>query len=81
MGTPYCRRSRPAWAISSSIRPSVVLVSRLSTSIRARIVRRAASSVRNVAANASSASYQSWLPGMAYTGLPVPLKGSQNFAS
>ena len=44
---------------------SVVLVSPLSASTRARIAARAASGVRNVALKASSASYQSWLPGIA----------------
>ena len=48
-----------------SIRPSVVLVTRRSASTRARMLARAASGWRNVAAKPSSASYQSWLPGIA----------------
>ena len=44
---------------------SVVLVSRLSASIRARMAAAAASGAKNVAAKPSRASYQSWLPGIA----------------
>ena len=65
VGTPYSLFSREAVPISSSIRPSVVLVIRLSTSTRARMAARAASGSRKVAANPSRASYQSWLPGIA----------------
>ena len=68
-------------AISSSIRRSVVLVIRLSISTRPRMAARAASGSRKVAANPSRASYQSWLPGIAYNGLAVPMNGSQKFAS
>ena len=49
VGTPYSLRSKAALAMSSSMRASVVLVSRLSASTRACIAARAAAGVRNVA--------------------------------
>jgi len=60
---------------------SVVVVIRSSASTRARIASLAACGWRNVATNASSASYQSWLPGIAYTGTRTPLNGNQKFVS
>ena len=65
VGTPYASRSRAASATSLSTSASVVVVSLRSASARARSARRAASGVKKVAAKPSSASYQSWLPGIA----------------
>ena len=47
------------------MRESVVLVSRLSASTRARMATVAASGRKKVATKPSRASYQSWLPGIA----------------
>ena len=59
-------RSRAASAISSSMRSAVVvLMLRSAFDARAAWRRAPPPASRNVALNPSSASYQSWLPGMA----------------